>query len=255
MNDQYRVQDIISVMEELAPADMAESWDHVGLMIGDASAQIDKCMLALDANHEAIEACKAAGATMLVTHHPLLFAPIHTIDFQEPMGKNIRDIILNGIHVYAAHSNLDKVQGGVNTALARELGLLMPMTLEGAEIGVCGSLGNDILLRDYTQIVKSKLGTSGIILNTDQNPSVSRAFVQGGAFDESAIPILKLARVDVVVTGEMKHHHMLELEESGISVIIAGHESTERVVLPYLQKILKERLPKLSVEVFRGHNW
>ena len=79
--------------------------------------------------------------------------------------------------------------------------------------------------------------------------------MQGGAFDEESIPALKLYRVDCVVTGEMKHHHMIELEDAGIAVIVAGHEVTERIVLPSLREQLLHKLPNLPITVFSGHKW
>ena len=104
-------------------------------------------------------------------------------------------------------------------------------------------------------MVKKELGASGLLLNTDKDKEVSRVFVQGGAFEEESIPVLKTYRVDVVVTGEMKHHNMIDLEESGIAVIAAGHEVTERIVLPSLQEQLLHILPNLPVSLYNGHKW
>lgn len=256
MKKNYLVQDVISVMQEIAPIEIACEWDHVGLMIGDAGAQVSGVMLALDANRAAIDAAIHAKANMLITHHPLFFSPVREIDYQTSKGANIRKLIQNDIHVFSAHTNLDKAKNGVNHALAKELDLVMPMLLEGAEVGLCGSLGDDSRkLFDYAEYVKLQLGATGVILNTDENREISRVFIQGGAFEEEVIPILKLARIGCVVTGEMKHHHMIELEEAGIAVIVCGHEVTERIVLPSLKEQLLHKLPNLPISVFSGHKW
>ncbi|MBP5491691.1 MAG: Nif3-like dinuclear metal center hexameric protein [Clostridiales bacterium] len=252
----YRVCDVIRAMEEIAPAELAEQWDHVGLMIGDSSSEVTGIQLALDANSAAINAAVENKANMIITHHPLFFSPLHQIDYETPHGANIRKIIKNDITLFAAHTNLDKAKTGVNQALAQELGLVMPIILAGAEVGLCGSVGqNSMTLFGFADLVKEKLGASGVILNTDKDKEVSRIFVQGGAFDEESIPILKLYRVDVVVTGEMKHHHMLDLEDAGIAVIVAGHEVTERIVLPSLKDQLLRKLPKMPIYTFDGHKW
>ena len=107
----------------------------------------------------------------------------------------------------------------------------------------------------YAELVKAKLGASGVIMNTDEDRPVSRVFLQGGAFEEESIPALINANVEVVVTGEMKHHIMMELEDCGIAAIAAGHEVTERIVLPSVKKQLLRKLPNLSVTVFEGHKW
>jgi len=256
MTKEYHVQDVISVMQEIAPSELACEWDHVGLMIGDAGEKVTGVLLALDANRAAIDAAIDAKANLIISHHPLFFAPVREIDYQTTMGANIRKLIQNDIMVFSAHTNLDKAKNGVNHALAQELDLVIPMLLEGAEVGLFGSLGDDSRqLFDYAEFVKVKLGSTGVIMNTDKNSEISRVFVQGGAFDEDVIPLLKLARIDCVVTGEMKHHHMLELEEEGIAAIVCGHEVTERIVLPSLKEQLLRKLPNLPVTVFSGHKW
>ena len=256
MSEKYTVSDVMAAMQEIAPVETAESWDHVGLMIGDLGSEVNGVLLALDANAAAIEMAKSVKANMIITHHPLFFDPVHEIDYATSKGANIRELIKNDITLFAAHTNLDKAHTGVNQALFDALGLIMPVLLEGTEVGVCGSVGQESMtFLSYAKHVKEALGASGVILNTDKDKEVSRIFVQGGAFDEETIPILKLYRVDCVVTGEMKHHHMLELDDAGIGVIAAGHEVTERIVLPSLQEQLLHKLPNLAISVYKGLNW
>ncbi len=256
MKKEYLVHDVMAAMQEIAPAELACSWDHVGLMIGDPGASVKGVLLALDPNRAAIEAAVSAGANLLISHHPLFFHPVHELDYQTSIGANVRQLIQNDINVFSAHTNLDKAKHGVNQALAKELDLVMPVLLEGAEVGIGGSLGDDSRnLFEYAEFVKLQLGATGVILNTDQDREVSRVFLQGGAFDEDVMPILKMARIDCVVTGEMKHSHMVELEEAGIAAIVCGHEVTERIVLPSLKEQLLRKLPNLPVTVFSGHKW
>ena len=256
MNEEYYVQDVIAAMEKIAPTELACEWDRVGLMIGDPGAKVEGVLLALDASAAAIDRAMEVGANLIITHHPLLFEPLHQVDYTTPRGANIRKLIKNDIHVFSAHTNLDKAPKGVNYALATVLGLVMQINLVDVEIGLCGSVGQESMtLFGFADLVKNRLGASGLILNTDKDREVSRVFVQGGAFDEESIPVLKLYRVDVVVTGEMKHHHMLELEDAGIAVIVAGHEATERIVLGSLEEELLNKLPNLPTTIYLGHNW
>lgn len=256
MKNVYQVQEIIAAMEEIAPTELAMEWDHVGLMIGDAETAVKKVLLALDITKDAIDMAISEKANMIVTHHPMFFTPISVINYGTPMGSNIRALIQHDICVFSAHTNLDRAPAGVNQALAERLELVMPVLLQGTDVGICGSVGGEsAMLFQYADMVKDKLGASGILLNTDRDREVSRVFLQGGAFDESVIPVLKNYRVDAVVTGEMKHHNMLELEDAGIAAIVAGHEVTERIVLPSLQKQLLHKLPNLPITVYEGHKW
>lgn len=256
MKQKYQVQEVISAMQEIAPVELACDWDRVGLMIGDAGAEVKKVLLALDITKDAVDMAISEKANMIVTHHPMFFTPFSQIDYATPAGRNIRALIQNDITVFAAHTNLDKAKTGVNAALAEKLGLVMPILLQGIEVGICGSVGAESMkLFDYAQQVKTKLGASGLLFNTDRDREVSRVFIQGGAFEESAIPVLKDYRVDVVVTGEMKHHNMLELEDAGIAAIVAGHEVTERIVMPSIKEQLLHKLPNLPIAVYEGHKW
>ena len=256
MSSEYLVSEVMDAMNEIAPKELALEWDHVGLMIGDVRERVKGVLLALDVNHAAVDAAIDSEANMIIAHHPLFFKPLKEIDYGTARGSLVRKLVKNDIHVFAAHTNLDLAKQGVNQALAKELGLVMPMTLQGAEVGICGSVGSqETSLMMYAELVKAKLGASGVIMNTDEDRPVSRVFLQGGAFEEESIPTLINANVEVVVTGEMKHHIMMELEDCGIAAIVAGHEVTERIVLPSVKKQLLRKLPNLTVTVFEGHKW
>ena len=256
MSSEYYVHDVIAAMEKIAPMELANDWDHVGLMVGDPATEVKGVLLALDIQSSSIDKAIEEGANMIITHHPLFFDPLDRIEYQSPRGANVRKLLNNDIQVFSAHTNLDKTSAGVNQALASALGLVIQFSLENVEVGICGSVGQDsVTLFSFADMVKEKLGASGLILNTDKDKEVSRVFVQGGAFDEESIPVLKLYHVDVVVTGEMKYHHMIELEDAGIAVIVAGHEVTERIVLPSLRDQLLHIMPNLPISIFDGHKW
>lgn len=120
---------IFKFIEEIAPCDLAESWDNSGLQIGDPQADIEKALLTIDLNiavaHEAVN--NRAG--LIICHHPLMMKPPRTINIRQPLGELISYLIHKNITVYAAHTNLDAAVGGVNSALARRLGLIKPAVL------------------------------------------------------------------------------------------------------------------------------
>ena len=66
------VADAIAVLDHAYPPHLAESWDKVGLICGDPAGPADTILLALDCTQEVADAAVAAGADMLVVHHPLL---------------------------------------------------------------------------------------------------------------------------------------------------------------------------------------
>lgn len=117
------LNDIFKIIESLAPPAMAESWDNIGLMLGDPNAVTDKAILTLDVNMDVARESKARGAGLIFSHHPLFIKPVKNIRLDSPGGKLIAFLIKNDIAIYTAHTNLDIVAGGVNDALAKKMGL------------------------------------------------------------------------------------------------------------------------------------
>lgn len=119
----YALNEVMTSLEGLAPSHLAEKWDNVGLMIGSRKQSIKKVLCALDLNLEVIEEAIEKGANLIVTHHPCFFRPINQIDLDTPMGQMIKKLIQHEIAVFAMHTNLDIVKGGINDYLASKLDL------------------------------------------------------------------------------------------------------------------------------------
>ena len=99
---------------------------------------------------------------------------------------------------------------------------------------------------------KAVLDASGYFINMDEDRPVRRVFAAGGAFDEKQIPLLRERGVELVITGEIHHHHMLELVSYGIAALALGHDSTERVVLSPLAELLRKFFPGIGVAAEMG---
>lgn len=115
--------EIFKEIEELAPKNKAYDWDNVGLQIGSYQKKSKKIMITLDVLETVADEAIAKEVDLIIAHHPLLFKPLKQIDFQTPEGRIISKLIRHDIHVYAAHTNLDVVEHGVNDMLADQLEL------------------------------------------------------------------------------------------------------------------------------------
>lgn len=117
------VKDIISLMETIAPAGMAETWDNAGLQVGEEKWPVKRIWVALDPALSVVEqACRKKG-DLLITHHPLIFAPLKSIVTDTPIGRIIKTAMQHQLAIFAAHTNLDSVAGGLNEKLAMRIGL------------------------------------------------------------------------------------------------------------------------------------
>ena len=117
------VQTVMRLMEKLAPSRLAEDWDNTGLLIGSRSWPVSKILAALDPTLQTVIHAAKNGYDMIITHHPVIFSPIKSIDFDTPLGRIIGLCHDKRISVFAAHTNLDSTKGGVNDVLAERLGL------------------------------------------------------------------------------------------------------------------------------------
>jgi dinuclear metal center YbgI/SA1388 family protein len=117
------VRDVMEVMEEIAPASLAEDWDNIGLQVGHQGWQVDKIWVALDPTHDLVDEAYRQGVSLLITHHPLIFQPLAAVDLQTLTGSIIQAALQEKVAIYCAHTNLDSAVGGVNDILAERLGL------------------------------------------------------------------------------------------------------------------------------------
>jgi dinuclear metal center YbgI/SA1388 family protein len=116
-------QALIQHFESWSPKSLAVEGDKNGLMIGTLNKPITKVMIALDVLEEVIDEAIEGEVDLIVAHHPLLFRPLKKIDIKTPHGRIVAKAIKHDITIYAAHTNLDVANGGVNDMMAQALRL------------------------------------------------------------------------------------------------------------------------------------
>ena len=87
------VKDVLKIIDEIAPFDLAEKWDNPGLQAGSYGHEINKILIALDPTVESVNKTAASGAQLLLTHHPLLFRPVSVVDFNKYPGDVIHEAV------------------------------------------------------------------------------------------------------------------------------------------------------------------
>jgi dinuclear metal center YbgI/SA1388 family protein len=117
------VGQILALLEEQTPAVLAYAWDRVGLLIGSSGQEVTKLVVALEASEAVLRGARAAGAQMVLSHHPILFQPVERFCSDKPVERAIAYAIKHELAVAAAHTNLDVAQNGLNDYLAQVLEL------------------------------------------------------------------------------------------------------------------------------------
>jgi dinuclear metal center YbgI/SA1388 family protein len=110
--------DVTAALDALYPPVLAESWDAVGLVCGDPSAQVTKVLFAVDPVPAVAAEAIAGGYELLVTHHPLFLGGTTSVAATDPHGRVVHDLITGRCGLFVAHTNADRASNGVNDALA-----------------------------------------------------------------------------------------------------------------------------------------
>ena len=117
------IKDIINALEELAPLAYAESFDNVGLLVGDKENPVTGVLVTLDTIEAVVDEAIEKNCNLIVSFHPIVFSGIKKFNNQDYVNKVIIKAIKHDIAIYAVHTALDQVHGGVNDMICKKLGL------------------------------------------------------------------------------------------------------------------------------------
>lgn len=238
------VKDIVRLVGEIAPYELAEAWDNVGLLAGRAKGTVTRVLVALDLTHAVLEEAKALGAQLIVTHHPVMFAPRKRLTDEDYEGELLLSLSENGMALIAAHTNLDAAPGGVNDTL---MALMGAKNVTGEGCFRVGDLAEGTTLDMLCARAASKLHTAVRAYGAKDTVVTKLGCCSGAGSSEMGEAIALGA--DCFITGEVKHHHALEAMARGVSMIEAGHYETENPVCEVLAGALQKAADAVQYNV------
>jgi len=118
-----RIKDVTRYLESIAPLALQESYDNAGLIVGDSNTEVTKVLVCLDSVEDTIDEAVRLGANLIVAHHPIVFSGLKRFNGSNYVERTVIKAIKNDIAIYAIHTNLDNVPNGVNSIIAKKLGL------------------------------------------------------------------------------------------------------------------------------------
>eukprot|EP01117_Protostelium_nocturnum_P005745 TRINITY_DN2070_c0_g1_i1.p1 TRINITY_DN2070_c0_g1~~TRINITY_DN2070_c0_g1_i1.p1 ORF type:complete len:429 (-),score=157.55 TRINITY_DN2070_c0_g1_i1:190-1332(-) len=126
---------------------------------------------------------------------------------------------------------------------AWEVFSLQSLPVEGTGQGRLVTLKEPVKLTEMVQRIKKHLGlphvrlaTSELVANSEEATVKTIALCAGSGFE-----VVGKLKVDLLLTGEMRHHDVLAAISKGTSVVLCEHTNTERGYLTHLQKELAEK--------------
>jgi len=265
------IHEITNWLEEQFPAALAESWDNVGLLIGDAGRTVRRVMTCLTVTMPVVAEAMAEQVDLVVSHHPFPFSPLKRITTDNMNGRMLWELIGAKTSLYSPHTAYDSALLGINRQLADMLELqdvepILPADCLAASpceaprrarrpnesqfedsalgTGRIGHYSEPRALSAVIQQVKSKLQLAHIQYHGDPARLVRTVAIGCGAAGELVQPACHRG-ADVLLLGETRFHTVLEAQSLDLSLILAGHYASERFAVVHLADRLAATFPDL----------
>ncbi|WP_442509246.1 Nif3-like dinuclear metal center hexameric protein [Novipirellula sp. SH528] len=250
------VDQICQRLAEIAPLRLAESWDNVGLLIGDRKLGVSRVMTCLTITPAVVQEAIDEDVDLLIAHHPLPFKPLSRLTSDSVAGLMLLRLIEARVAVYSAHTAFDSAASGINQLWADRLGVveaqpLIPFDAAAENIaelgsGRFGNLEQAIGLDELALSAASAVGAEHVRRVGHAGQPVQRiAFAcgSGGSFLAAA----KRKGCDALVTGEATFHTCLEAESLQVGLVLLGHYWSERFAMEWLAEQLAANLEELTI--------
>ncbi|NND96907.1 MAG: Nif3-like dinuclear metal center hexameric protein [Pirellulaceae bacterium] len=261
---------ICSELARMAPLRLAESWDNVGLLVGNRQQSISRAMTCLTITPNVVDEAIDEKVDLVIAHHPLPFKSLQKITSDTIPGAMLLRLMGSSTAIYSAHTAFDSAADGINQMWAESLDLqsvgplvlqeptaspsstaetsaesnIAAASLDGA--GRVGKLVEPMLLDDLVRRLAADVGATAPrrVGSADQLVTkVAFACGSGGSFLAAA----KRVGCDALITGEATFHTCLEAESMGIALGLLGHYWSERFAMEKLAARLSEAVPELTI--------
>ncbi|MFH2122906.1 MAG: Nif3-like dinuclear metal center hexameric protein [Pseudomonadota bacterium] len=231
---------LLNGLDQIAPFSLAESWDNVGLLVGNPDTHITSILLGLDPSLRLLDEAIARGANTIITHHPCIFHPLAKVITKTPAGAFLAKALSHQINIIACHTNLDNSAEGVSDALAWALGLtelqpLRPGAMKETGTGRIGIFSPPLSAPAFMDNLFQALQLETIQIAGRLPERIKTVALCGGSGSDLA-ETAQYRGADLYVSAEIKHSTARWAEECGFCVIDGTHYGTEQPVIPFLQR-------------------
>lgn len=247
---------IIDFLEKNYPSDICESFDKgkIGLQFGTKNKKIKKIMIALDGTLNVVNQAVREKVDLLLLHHPFMFNPLLSLDYDSPFGVKLKKILDNNINIFAMHTNFDVSANGMNDRLAEIICLNKiknPLGEYSNQSLIRVGEIDELTLAEYAYYIKEKLQEPSIRLIGKLDKKIRKVSIIGGS---GAYYIDQACRIsDVLITGEVKHNQAIDVLEKGFAVIEVSH-FIEHFFKFTLQKEMQKEFPDIEILIADEEN-
>ena len=239
------LQDIINIIESVAPLSYQESWDNSGLQVGDRNAKVHAALLTVDVTEAIVDEAIEKHCDLIISHHPLIFKGIKHLTGSTPQERCVEKAIKHGIAIYSSHTSMDAYLHGVSGKIAEKLGIsdyriLAPGAEGNIGLGVIGQLKTPMKSADFLRFVQETFDCSLRYIQPCSD-EITTVAICGGAGAEF-INLAITQKADIFITADVKYHEM-QAAYGQIGVIDIDHWTSEHFTREIFEELLESHIP------------
>lgn len=243
-----KIDEFLAKLESVAPLSLSQKmiemgdYDNSGIIVK-SNERAEKILFSLDLSVKAVEKAIELGCDTIITHHPAIYNPIKTLEF-DGENKSVVLAIKNDINVISMHLNLDVATLGIDHFLCVGLGGKNQKILTKVEgengYGRISEIEKQTL-EDFARKIKANFGSEKVIYYGQNSVKIIASFCGSGARCASEL-LSKENSVDTVITSDVAHHQLKELVENGLNVVIIPHYVSEQYGFKKFFDLILEKL-------------
>ena len=248
------VQELYDFLNRKFPSEYSCEWDNDGLMVAsDPNREVVRVLCTLDVTDAAVDHAVANNYDVIISHHPMIFKPLKSVSYSDPVGKRAIKLLKHGISVMSFHTRLDAAPGGLNDIFANLLGLEDVEVLDaGAErVGRIGTLKFPMDCTEFASLIKKTLSAERVLF-TRAGGVVKRVAICGGD-GKDFVKAAKAAGADTYLTGQLSYNLMEDAPDIGLNLFEAGHFHTEDFICNYLTLLILKKYTQIKTGYFNSN--
>ena len=239
-----KLNKILDFLCDFAPVELAESYDNVGLLIGDKNKEVKKVLITLDVDEKVVDDAVKKGCDLVISHHPLIFTPVKTITEDSSISRTIIKLIKNDISLISMHTNFDSVSSGLCDVFLDKIALTdTRCSIEGDEVNGAGRvayLKETKTLSSIITKVKEEFGLENVKYIGKPDDKIEKIAVCNGGGADFIYKAYE-SGAQLYISGDFKYHHARFAYENGIALIEVPHYNAEIAFCQYVYDLLKSQ--------------
>lgn len=237
------VKDVLDTLNEKYPLETQDEWDNSGLQLGSYSKVVEKALVTLDITREVVLEAVEQGVDLIISHHPLIYAPLKSINEESYKGRLLYTLIEHQITVVSLHTNFDKAAEGMNTCLLQRLSAKDIKSVEYDEYLRVGTIKRSTI-KELLNEWKAVFPYNAFRYSGKDNALIETIGIIGGSFPgyELLDILIENQELDLFITGDTKSHQARYAKENGLNILDISHNNE----VIFVEKICQD-LEKNSV--------